>query len=101
MATYAELLVASENDTLKNKVRVACVIAAEKVRTAATPPTNQAARLTWARKAFDPDQNAVVTKAMLWAILAQNATLTLAQITGASDAAVQTAVDAAVDAFAV
>lgn len=98
MATYAELLQASENDTLTKKIRVACFIAAEKVRVENAGTSNHAARLVWARSVFaDPAQEA---KRMVWAVLAQNNSLTLAQITGATDAQVQTAVDAAVDVFA-
>lgn len=98
MATYAELLAASENATLNSKIRVACFIAAETVRTEATSVPNHDNRLKWARRVFaDPANEA---RRMVWAVLAQNKTLTLAQITGASDAGVQTAVDAAVDVFA-
>lgn len=98
MATYAELLTASENPALNNKIRVACIIAAEKVRVEQSSVPNHAARLVWAKDVFaNPDQEA---RRMLWAVLAQNQAATLAQITGASDSAVQTAVDAAVDVFA-
>ena len=97
MATYAELLTASENDTLKNKVRVACVISAEKVRTELATVTNHAARVVWAKAVYaSPGETA---QRMLWAVLAQNQASTLAQIIGATDAQVQTAADAAVDVF--
>lgn len=99
MATYAELLQASEDATLRNKVRVACVIAAEKVRTEATGVTNHAARLAWAKTVYGSPES--VTQRMLWAVLAQNQAATLGAILGASDGTVQTAVDAAVDVFAV
>lgn len=99
MATYAELLTASENETLRQKIRVAVVVAAEKVRTEdAQVVTNHAARLAWARSVFEGPE--AVTQRMVWAVLAQNRASTLAQITGASDGTVQTAVDAAVDVFA-
>jgi len=98
MATYAELLTASENDALRQKIRVAVVIAAEAVRTESTGVANHANRLIWAKSTFsDPDGAA---KRILWAVLAQNKSATLAAIIGATDAAVQTAVDAAVDVFA-
>lgn len=98
MATYAELLSASENDVLKNKIRVAVVIAAEVVRTEAGTVTNHANRLVWAKSVFTaPDTEA---KRMMWAVLAQNQAATLAQITGATDATVQNAVNNAVDVFA-
>lgn len=98
MATLIELLQAASNDTLGQKVRAACFIAAEKVRVEAGATTNHAARLVWAKSVFaDPEKEG---KRMVWAVVAQNAGFTLAQITGASDSAVQTAVDAAVDVFA-
>lgn len=99
MATYAELLTASADTTLNDKIRVACVVAAESIRTEATSVANHTERLKWAQKVFfDPTTEA---SHMLWAVLAQNRSFTLAQITGASDSAVQTAVDAAVNVFAI
>lgn len=98
MATYAEILTASENATLRSKIRVAVVIAAEVVRTESGATANHANRLAWAKGVFQgPDDEA---RRMVWAVLAQNSALTLAQITGASDAQVQTAVNNAVDVFA-
>lgn len=98
MATYAELLTASENTTLTNKIRVAVIIAAESVRNEAGATTNHANRMIWAKAVFaNPLQEA---QRMLWAVLAQNQSFTLAQITGATDAATQTAVNAAIDVFA-
>lgn len=97
MATYAELLSASEDPTLRNKVRVACVIAAEKVRVEATSAPNHALRLVWAKSVYAAPES--VTQRMFWAVLAQNQAATLAAILAATDATVQTAVDAAVDVF--
>jgi len=98
MATYLELLGVSQDETLNKKVRVAVIIAAEAIRTDGTPPTNQAQRLLWAKSVFEnPDAEA---KRMVWAVLAANKDATTAQITGATDALVQTNVDAAVDVFA-
>lgn len=98
MATYAELLTAAENETLRKRIRVACVVAAETVRTEAPSTANHLNRLIWAKAVFtDPDAYAL---RMTWAVLAQNRAATLAQITGADDATVQGAVNAAVDVFA-
>lgn len=98
MATYAELLSASESPVLISKIRVACVIAAEAVRSESDATANNANRLIWAKSVF---QNPTTEASrMLWAVLAQNKAATLAQIVGASDAAVQTAVDSAVNVFA-
>ena len=100
MATYAELLsINNTNDALKQKVLVACVIACDVIRLEADATPNHAARLNWARVTLqDPSRAA---SQMLWAVLAQNNLLTAAQITGASDAAVQSAVNAAVNLVAV
>lgn len=98
MASYAELLSASENGPLFNKIRVACFVAAETVRTEADTTANHANRLIWAKGVFmSPDQEA---RRMLWAVLAQNKSVTLANILASTDAQVQSAVDAAVDVFA-
>jgi len=98
MATYQELLSAVENPTLNQKVRVACVISAETVRTEVPGTPNHVNRLIWAKGVFvNPVREG---ERMLWAVLAQNKGATLAAILGATDAQVQTAVDAAVDVFA-
>lgn len=98
MATYAELLVAAENPDLNNRIRVACIVAAETIRTELPSVTNHANRMVWAKAVFaNPVSEA---QRMLWAVLAQNRTATLSQLTGATDATVQTAVNAAVDVFA-
>lgn len=98
MAAYDELLLASEDAGFNKKVRVACIVAAEKIRVESTSVTNHAARVVWAKAVFaDPVAEA---RRMSWAVLAQNRAFTYAQIVGASDASVQTAVDAAIDVFA-
>lgn len=99
MATYDELLLASENAALRNKVRVACIVAAETVRTEAPATANHAERLAWAKAVFAAP--VVEAERMLWAVLAQNKAAALSAIVGATDAAVQSAVDAAVNVFAV
>ena len=98
MATYAELLQASSNPAVINKIRVAVVIAAEVVRTEATNVPNHTNRLLWAKQVYaHPDTEA---QRMIWAVLAQNKDAALGDITGASDVAVQGAVNAAIDVFA-
>jgi hypothetical protein len=98
MATYVELLQAAEDPGLRTRMRVACIVAAELIRTEAGTVTNHANRLIWAKAVFaNPIAEA---DRMLWAVLAQNRTATLAQVTGASDTALQTAVNNAVDVFA-
>lgn len=98
MATYFELLGASSNDAFRQKVRVACVIAAEKVRTEATSTANHVARMAWAKAVYaNPEAEG---NRMVWAVLAQNAAATLTAIIGADDATVQGAVNNAIDVFA-
>lgn len=101
MATYDELLIINSGpigDALRRKIRVAVVVAADVVRAEADATPNHASRLVWARQAMtNPDAEAVRAT---WAVLAQNRAFTAAQITGADDATVQTAVNACIDLLA-
>jgi hypothetical protein len=98
MATYTELRTLFNDATLKDKVSVACIIAAEAIRTESDQTVNHANRLKWAKKVFtDTDGQA---DDMLKALLAANNTAALATINSASDATIQTAVNAAVNVFA-
>lgn len=98
MATYTELRGLINDPTLKDKISVALLIAAETIRTEDQQTTNHANRVKWAKKVLqDPDGNA---DDMLRALLAQNASLTVAQIQGVTDANLQTAVNNAVNLFA-
>jgi hypothetical protein len=101
MATYAEIMGivgGTSGDALKLQIRVAIVVAANSILNEAAGTTNHAARLIWAKEAVSsPD---VEAQKMLWAVLAQNAALTVTQITTASDSAVQTAVNGAVNLLA-
>jgi hypothetical protein len=101
MATYAELLTIATGptgDALRNRIRVAVVVAADVVRAEIGTTPNHANRMAWARLVLqNPDTEAM---RMMWAVLAQNRAFTAAQITGADDAAVQTAVNNAIDLLA-
>jgi hypothetical protein len=98
MATYDQLLLCAEDANLRNRIRVACFIAAWAIRTE-TPPANSAQRKAWALSVF---QNpAHMAEQMIWAVLAANASATQSAIVTASDASIQTAVASAVDSFAV
>lgn len=99
MATYKELFDLSSSDDLRNKVQVACIIAAETVRAESEAVNNHANRLKWAKAVFE--NPASMAKTMLWAILAGNSSATVSQIVNASDSAIQTKVTAAIDLFAV
>ena len=99
MATYSELIEASNHSPLIDRVRVACLVAAEAIRNEADTVPDHAARLAWARGVF-ANPEAEQTR-MLWATLVQNRAAPLASIKSADDSTVQTAVTAAVNLFAV
>lgn len=100
MATYAELLdIAVTNDAFRRKVKVACVVACDVIRAESDQTANHAARVNWARATLQNSDGAA--SQMVLAVLAQNRAFTPAQITGADDATVQTAVNAAVNLLAV
>lgn len=98
MATYTELYEIANNNTLLDKITAAVAIQAEAVRVESDQTANHANRLIWARQAFSDPR--AMAGSMTWPILAQNASLTRAQILAASDAAILSAVAAAVNVFA-
>ena len=98
MATYTELFDLMNDSAPRNRVSVACLVAAEAVRVEAVNVPNHANRLLWAKATFADARG--TGERMLPAILAQNAALTRTQILAAADSALQTAVNAAVDVFA-
>jgi len=95
MATYLELYNlatgATAND-LHNRIRVAAAIKANTIAKSTTPT---AAAKAWAIEALS--NPASMENTLLNYILADYNTATIATITGATDAQVQTAVNAAVD----
>jgi len=98
MAAYTELYDLFNDSALRNKVTVACLVAAETIRNEDGATENHANRLLWAKQAWQSPKS--VGEQMLMATLAGNKDLTVQQITGATDAAIQTKVDAAVNVFA-
>lgn len=97
MAQYSELFELGANAGLRNRVTVACLVAAQTIMGEAGSTPNHANRLIWAASVF-ADPTAIGQK-MLMAALAANATLTTAQITGASDAALLASVQGAINLF--
>lgn len=95
MATYTELfglVGANENEPLRQKIVMALCIKANTIAKSGSPT---AAQLDFARAALrDPTTFA---RTIMNYILAEYNAQTIAAITGADDAAVQTAVNAAVD----
>lgn len=98
MATYMELRQLFTSGDLRNKVEVACIVAAETIRTEDAGTTNHANRLLWAKAAMNNTTG--IRDAMLKALLATNKDSVVAAITGVSDSAMQTLVDDFVDLFA-
>jgi hypothetical protein len=101
MATYAELLDIATTSTgaaLKDKIKIGVMVATDIIRLESDQTANHANRRIWAARALSgPGQAA---EQITWAVLAQNREFTKAQITGADDATVQTAVNAAIDLVA-
>ena len=92
MATYAELFNLRHDSALINRISVAVSIAAEAKLVAATPT---AAELAWAVQVLsNPGAEA---QRVLYTVLAANKDATVAAIQGASDAAIQTNVEAVLD----
>lgn len=99
MASYVELhKLALEDSVLRNRITTACIIAAEEIRSEDPGIANHANRMIWSKNVFA--HPVVESDRMLWAALAANRTLTVAQIQGATDAGLQTAVNNAVNLFA-
>lgn len=94
MATYDELLKASEDPGLRIRVRVACIIAADNIRANVSATTPQK---DWAKAVFDNPIRA--SEQVLWSALAQNRAATFAAIIAANDASIQSAVDNAFALF--
>lgn len=97
MASYIDLVQAQADTTLRQRVSVACVIAADTIRTEDPATANHSSRVAWAKTVYASPHT--VASSVLWSVLAQNKSVTLAAIIGSTDAQLQTAVDAAVAAF--
>jgi hypothetical protein len=99
MATYLEIIELLEDREIANRVQIAALVAADTIRAESSGTANHDNRLKWARDVID--NPAKDNKRMVKAVIIQNRALTVAQIKGASDANLQTAVDAVVNLFAV
>lgn len=95
VATYLELRNLGNDSDLRNKSEVAVLVAANNVLRGATPVD---AEVGWAQAVLASP--AMWAQRALWVALAQNKDLTVVQITGASDADLQTAIDAVVPVLA-
>ena len=98
MATYEELYNLGSDSAFRNKVAMACCVAADAIRVEDGATDNHANRLICAKQAL---QNPVATAENLhFAILVANKAVPVAAIQGASDSAIQGNVDDCVDVFA-
>lgn len=102
MATYEELSALAMdmvdqryNHPVYAKVAVAMAIAAENIRLEPPATPNHAERLAWAKAMLRTPAH--MADSLMWVLLAQYSGNSIAQITAASDAAVQTAVDNALN----
>ena len=92
MATYEELYALRSNSDLRNKIAVAVAVKAQTVIDDASP---SAAGISWALEAIRNPVNHANT--LMNYVLAANKAASTGGIVGASDAAIQNNVDAAVD----
>ena len=99
MATNEELFSLMNDSALRNNVTVACVKAAEAIMLEDGGTLNHTNRLVWSASVFGNPKSEAAR--MFMAILAANSALTVEQIQGASDEAIQANVDDHVDLFAV
>lgn len=82
---------------LRRRIAVACVVAARGIFGENGATSNHANRLIWARQAIaDVDAMALT---VIWGVLSDNAVRTAGE--NATDAQVQSALDAVVDTFAI
>ena len=98
MATYVELRHLFSDGALANRIEVACIVAAEAIRSESDATANHANRLKWAQNTFNSPKDAA--NKMVMAVLAANKDATVVQITGATDVTLQAAVNTAVNLFA-
>lgn len=98
MATYLELMAIRDDGEFQQRVAVACYFAANAIRTEGEATPYHAERLVWAKKVFEGRADIGL---MIWVVLVNNASFTSAEILAADDATLQTAVNNAVNLFAV
>jgi len=94
MATYTDLFELRSNSVLINRIAVAVTIKAQTYIDGATPTSDE---LAWASRVLVAPRPEA--EKLLHYLVAADNTATIAQITGASDTAIQTRVDDAVDAL--
>lgn len=105
MATYIELRNLFNDSDLRNRIQTGSIVAAQEAMedpinfpTSTADTELQTDRLLWAARVF----NSPVREGqkMLFSAIADNRVLTVAQITGATDAQLQTAINKVIDLLA-
>ena len=101
MATYDEISALASQQvgaSLVSRIQVAAVVAAEKISREDAGIANHTNRLKWAKTVFE--NPATAGRNLVPVVLVKAMAFTSAQIAGATDAMVQTYVDASVDVLA-
>ena len=98
MATYEELFDLRRNQTLLDKITTAIAVTADTIRTEAIGTTNHANRVIWSREAAKSLRP--MADIFMSMVLAANKSASASAISGASDTAIQSNVDAVIDYFA-
>ena len=98
MATYAELHGILGNEGFRNKVAVACLVAADNINSEPDVTDNHANRAIWAKAVFRDSQG--MAEQVMPAVIAANDSASTAQILAATDSAILTNVNAVIDTFA-
>lgn len=99
MATYNELLELSHEELLRQRIMVACFVAAGTIWAEADTVPFHTERRAWAKRVFE--MSLTELSRMQWVVLVANKDYTKDQILNATDAAIQSAVDNVVNLFAV
>jgi hypothetical protein len=96
--TYLELRNLSNNPELRDKIIVACLVACDTIREEAVNTANHTNRIIWVKATLtNPEAAAIQIMPM---VLAQNKALTVDQVKGAADEAIQAAVDKCINSVA-
>lgn len=98
MATYKEIFDIQSDDSLRNRISVACLVTAHAISIESDATVNHANRVIWAKEVLNDPTN-MATK-MLRIALAANKDVTSAQIRAVSDSALQTLVNSSVNVLA-
>lgn len=98
MAAYSDLAQLINDPTLRDRVAVALLVAADVIRLEGDAVPNHSNRLKWAKQVLrSPYDHA---DDMVRALIGQNKDLTVTQIQGVIDTQIQNAVNSSIDIFA-